>query len=298
MTTTSDSGGGAAAEEARGASLQHVLVISGTSGSGKSTAMHAVEDLGFFVIDNVPVSISSTVIDLCAQNPEVQSVALAIDAREGRFLEGVGATLDRLAERAPLRVLWLDAADDVLRERYRMTRRRHPLGDDLQQAVHRERELLKDVASRATDTLDTTRLSPHDLRAKVQSLVVPGDGQRFRILLQSFGFKHGGPRDTDHVLDVRFLPNPYWDETLRAFDGRSDEIRTFMADRPEVASYLAAVTPAMSTIAALSRDAARGDMTVGVGCTGGHHRSVFVVERLSESLAASGFVVEVRHRDL
>jgi len=278
--------------------LDRVWVLSGVSGSGKSTALRALEDLGLFCMDNVPVSLIESVVSLCEVNEEVSGIALGIDAREGRFLEDVGQALDHVSERAPTRVLWLDARDAILQRRYSLTGRRHPLGGDLKEAVALERRLLAELARRATDRIDTTNMSPHELRHAIRDLVEPGVTRRTRVHLQSFGYTRGAPVDASHLFDVRFLPNPFWEESLRHMSGKDPAIAEYMEKSADVIRYLDHLVPLVTDIVALTRKAGRGQISIAVGCTGGHHRSVYVIERLAKILAGDEVEVDVRHRDL
>lgn len=278
--------------------LDHVLVLSGVSGSGKTTAVHVLEDLGFFCMDNVPISLLESVVSLCADNDEIQKVSLVIDAREGSFLENVGQTLDRIKLGYSLSVLWLDAQNSVLLKRFQMTKRRHPLGDNLPTAIAEERQLLAEVTRRATVRIDTSHLSPHELSVEVRHLVAPEEGTGFRVKLISFGFRHGLPIDMDQILDVRFLPNPYWDESLRGMTGLDKRIQEFMEEKPELQAYLSVLEPFLEQAAKLASLAGKPFMSIGIGCTGGQHRSVYVVERIAQAIESQGTPVSIEHRNL
>jgi len=278
--------------------LQRVLVLSGVSGSGKTTAVHVLEDLGFFCMDNVPVSLLESVISLCADNEEIHNVSLVIDAREGSFLENVGKTLDVINQNYPLKIIWLDAQNDAVLKRFQMTKRRHPLGENVRNAIAEERQLLAEVAGRATDRVDTTHLSPHELSLEIRNLVAPDEGSGFRIRLCSFGFRHGVPIDVDQILDVRFLPNPYWNESLRHLNGLDEPIRKFMEEADEIGRYLTVAEPFIRQAADLASEAGKPFMSIAIGCTGGQHRSVYVTERIAEAMKASGISVSVEHRNL
>ena len=278
--------------------LDRVWVLSGVSGSGKSTALRAMEDLGLFCMDNVPVSLIESVVSLCEANDEVDAIALGIDAREGRFLEEVGQALDHVSERAPTRVMWIDARNEVLQRRYSLTGRRHPVGGNLKEAFAHERKLLAEVTSRATERIDTTNMSPHELRRVVHEIVEPGVVRRTKVHLQSFGYTRGAPVDASHVFDVRFLPNPFWEERLRHLSGRDPAIAEYMEAKPDVIRYLDHLLPLIADVVAFSRQAGRGQISIAVGCTGGHHRSVFIIEKLAKILESDKVEVDVRHRDL
>lgn len=278
--------------------INEVVVISGVSGSGRSTSLRALEDLGFFCMDNLPVSLVEQVCDLCARHDEIENMALVIDSREGPFLKGVGKMLDRLGQRTSLRVVWLDARDSVLIKRFKLTQRRHPLGIEPAEGIREERLLLAELAKRSTDRIDTSAMNPHELHAALQSLFKGDESNPFRVNLVSFGFKQGTPIDADHIWDVRALSNPYWDEDLRSFNGTHPKIQKFMADQNETTEFLSVAVPFIRKMIDLSVASGKLGLTLGVGCTGGMHRSVYIAERLAEILGHEDFEVVVRHRDL
>jgi len=277
--------------------VRQLVVVSGASGSGKSTALRSLEDLGFYCMDNVPAILIESVLSLCDGNEEIEDVAIGVDAREGPFLENVAAVLDLLGSRWPLRIVWLDAQDKVLANRFQMTGRSHPLGEDVFKAIAAERDLLDDVQSRATDRLDTSGMNPHDLKVAVQSLVATEKERNYTVRIRSFGFRHGIPTDVDHVFDVRFLPNPYWDEKLRDYSGCHPKIQEFMEKQPDVERYLGFVATFVRRILRLSRQAGKQYLSIGIGCTGGQHRSVYITEEMNKTLESDGYSVHISHRD-
>jgi UPF0042 nucleotide-binding protein len=278
--------------------IKEVVVISGASGSGRSTSLRALEDLGFFCMDNLPVSLVDQVCDLCNRHEEIENLALVIDSREGPFLKGVGEMLDRLGTRAALRVLWLDARDSVLLKRFNITQRRHPLGGDPAEGIREERALLTELSKRSTDRIDTSAMNPHELHAAVQSLFQSGQARPFRINIVSFGFKKGAPVDVDHLWDVRSLPNPYWNEDLRSLNGTHDKIRAFMDGQNETREFLNVAEPYIRKMVELAQASGKTSLNLGIGCTGGMHRSVFISETIAALVDDGVCEIRLRHRDL
>lgn len=293
---------------------KQVIVLSGLAGAGKSTAARALEDLGFFVVDNLPPALIEPLIRMTSGG-ERKKFAFVVDAREAGFLHEFPTTWARLAELAdqgtlaarPL-LLFLDCDDDVLVRRFQETRRRHPLdgSDDgssqigesgLYTAIAAERALLADVKSRADTIIDTRGLSVHDLKRLVSERF-GGDGSRLLVTLLSFGFKYGLPADLDLCFDARFLANPYFVEALRHQTGRDAAVRDYVFASPDAQTYLDKIVDLTDFL--VPRFAAEGKSyaTVAIGCTGGRHRSVSLVEAGVAALRARGIDVKARHRDV
>lgn len=275
-----------------------VVIVSGLAGAGKTTALHALEDLGFFCVDNLPLPLLDRFVDLCAASGEVDRVAVVADAREGEFLLGFEAAFGRLrAAGRELRVFFLDARDDVLIRRFSETRRRHPVGgEDLAEAIAHERELLRGLRGEADFVIDSTTLAPGDLNRAVQDAFGQG-ARRMPVALVSFGYKHGLPAEADLVLDVRLLRNPYFEPDLRAADGRDPRIRDFVLSSPEAGDLISRAQALLEFVLSRYEREGKPFLTVGIGCTGGKHRSVVVAEEIARRLGPS-FQTRVRHRDL
>lgn len=280
-----------------------LLVMTGMSGAGKSQAMDGLEDLGFFCIDNLPPLFLPQLADLYATALEQgRRVAVAMDARGEAMLGGVAGSLQTLAElEVPYRVVFLDAADDVLIRRFSETRRRHPLTDDanLSEQINRERQLLAEVRDLADIIIDTSFMRPADLKKRLAEVVTgSAAGAQMTVEVVSFGFKHGVPLDADLVMDVRFLPNPFYEEELRPQTGLDEAVRKFVLEQPETSPWLD------DTVAYLKRwlpayaASGRSRLSVAVGCTGGQHRSVALAEAIGAALAEIDPRITVRHRDL
>lgn len=280
--------------------MLELVIISGMSGSGKTTALRALEDLGFFCVDNLPVGLIPQFVELCASSWEVRRSALVVDVREGEFLRDLDHVVEELRRRTRLRVLFLECDDEVLRSRFRETRRRHPLAPegDLREAMQRERELLRSLRELADWVLDTSGLSPHRLRELVQRELSGAALPRTCLEILSFGYRWGVPPEADLVMDVRFLPNPYFRAGLRERDGRDREVQAYVLECPEGREFLRRLGELLGFLLPLYRREGKAYLTLAVGCTGGRHRSVAVAERLRRALNGEGYEVRVRHRDV
>jgi UPF0042 nucleotide-binding protein len=278
-----------------------VVFVSGLSGSGKTTVMAALEDLGFYSVDNLPAQLTRQFLDLCvAARPPIRRVALAIDARESAFLRAVPAVIGDLRRRElDVRVLFLDCATDVLVNRYRETRRVHPLspGGSVEEGIETERRLLAEIGELADLRLDTSELNVHELRETV-ARAMAGKGRGTVVNLVSFGFRHGVPRGADLMFDVRFLRNPHFHPTLRPKTGLDPEVAAYALDEERGAGLLARLRDLLQFLLPLYEGEGKAYLTVAVGCTGGRHRSVAVVEALAPDLRRGGREVNVSHRDV
>lgn len=278
----------------------HVVVVTGMSGAGRSTALHVLEDLGYFCVDNLPPSLVPSLLELLDDDPEIEHVGLGIDVRTRAFLEGASAAFDQLAAAGhEVELLFLDCADDVLVRRFSETRRPHSLGasSDLPTAIRMERERLAPLRARATQTLDTTRFSVHDLRRALVDRI--GRGQRgtgMAVRVVSFGFKYGLPVDADLVFDLRYLPNPHFVPALKPKTGLDADVAEYVLRAPETQELLGRIVPLLETTLPHYEREGKSYLTIAVGCTGGRHRSVAVAEELKKRLGV-GRDVAVTHRD-
>ena len=269
------------------------VVVSGLSGAGKSTVLRALEDSGFFTVDNLPPNLWNATYDLAATRGQAH-VAVCTDARTRAFLTELPGCWEALRVRGGVRLVYLEASDEVLLRRYNLTRRAHPLGEDsLMLDFRQERELLGGMRERADLVIDTTDLTARDLAERV--LGVLGSQTAFDLRLMSFGFKHAPPRDADLVLDVRGLPNPYYIDSLRDRAGTEEDVARHVFSEGD-AFYLS-LRNFVRDSATWARSAGRRSYNVAIGCTGGRHRSVAVAERLAGDLAELGARV-VDHRDI
>jgi len=278
-----------------------VVFIAGLSGSGKSTAMAALEDLGFYCIDNLPIPLIGQFMDLCGQsNPPVEQIALAVDTREAPCLRDFPDVVGRLrSEDAAIEVLFLDCSDEVIEKRYRETRRVHPLSPEgtVSEGVNLERELLVDTASLADHVIETTGLNVHELKARVIGHVL-GESRPTVISLVSFGFRYGTPPSVELLFDMRFLPNPYFESELRMLSGRERAVSDFVLQSERGQEFLERLRGFISYMLPLYDDEGKAYLTIGIGCTGGRHRSVAITEAVATWLSESGREVNVLHRDV
>jgi UPF0042 nucleotide-binding protein len=281
--------------------LSEYLVVTGMSGAGRSTAGATLEDLGWFVIDNMPSALISKVSELVdGTGSEMERVAFVV-GRGGGDLDDVLPAVDVLeAGRNRVRVLFLDASDDVLIRRFEGTRRRHPqAARGVVDSVADERLLLRGLRDRADLVIDTGELNTNQLRARLMEVFggeEPGSTMRTSIL--SFGFKHGVPLDVDLMFDCRFLPNPYWDESLRSHSGLEPPVRKYVLDRPETSKFLDKLDDLLTMLIPAYIREGKSYLTVAMGCTGGRHRSVVLAEELARRLRARGSAPVVIHRDI
>lgn len=277
-----------------------IVLVTGPSGAGRSTAINALEDLGFEVIDNLPLSLLPRLLD---GPPPSRPLALGLDVRNRDFgVDALIAAIDQLSAKVDVtaQVLYLDAAEEELVKRYSETRRRHPLapaGPPLA-GIAAERELLVPVRARADVLIETTGLSPHDLRAEVEQWFGVGEGRKLGVTLHSFSYKRGLPRGIDIVMDCRFLRNPHWDETLRARDGRDADVAAYVAADARYDAFFAQVKSLIDLLLPANKDEGKTHLSIGFGCTGGKHRSVMMVEGMASALAQDGWHVSKRHREL
>lgn len=271
---------------------KQIVVITGMSGSGKSTAIRALEDAGWFCIDNLPAPLLPKVTELSAPGGEDKKLAFVIDVREGRFLVDAPRILDE-ARRAGhhVEVLFLDSSDDALVRRYSETRRRHPLAGrgGVNEGIARERAALKDLREQAQHLLDTSAMTVHELKRQIQTRFGGETQGQLAVTLMSFGFKYGVPSQADLVLDVRFLPNPYFVPELKAFTGRDPKVAAFVLQRPETQEFLGKTIDLLKFLLPKYQREGKAYLTVAIGCTGGKHRSVAIASALAEQLRVQVF---------
>ncbi|MBT8458122.1 MAG: RNase adapter RapZ [Boseongicola sp.] len=277
-----------------------VVLVTGASGAGRSTAINALEDLGFEAIDNLPLSLVERLLD---GPPPSAPLALGIDVRNRDFSsDGMVALLDALSADPDIdaELLYLDCRTDVLIRRYSETRRRHPLApsESPDIGIAREMELLIPVRTRADRLIETSELTVHDLKAEIGEKFGTEASARLAISVESFSFKRGLPRGADMVMDVRFLANPHWEEGLRDLDGRTAEVQAFVAGDPRFKNFFARTVELTQSLLPAFKDEGKTSLTLAFGCTGGKHRSVALAEKTAKALAAAGWQVSTRHREL
>ncbi|MFY9587384.1 MAG: RNase adapter RapZ [Actinomycetota bacterium] len=281
--------------------LPDFTIITGLSGAGRSEAAKALEDLGYFVIDNLPPALIGKMAEL-AQRPgsSVQHIALVVDVRGRQFFSELTEALKELAQNGvDYRILFLTAGDDVLVRRFEATRRRHPLADRVIDGIQRERALLESMRAQADLVIDTNDLTVHDLRDRIVGTFSrqPRE-QRLQATVESFGYKFGIPMDADLVLDVRFLPNPHWVEELRPLPGTDQRIREYVMTRQATRDFLERFDEMLEVLIPGYLTEGKRYLTVAIGCTGGRHRSVVVAEEIADMLRRRGLPVAMEHRDI
>lgn len=279
------------------------IIITGLSGAGKSYAIKCFEDMGYFCVDNLPTTLIPTFADLCTQSLRtIRRIALGIDVREGEYLDHLIGILGKLRARGyPTEVLFLEASEEALVRRYHETRRRHPLAGEgtVLDGIRMERERLAHLREIADRVIDTSHITVHQLKEMlVESYGQPEARPGLSVALVSFGYKYGIPYDADLVLDCRFLPNPFFVEAFKTADGRQPEVREFIFGRQEGREFLERIRDLLGFLLPRYQKEGKAYLTVAVGCTGGRHRSVALVEELRPFLEAQGFPPTVTHRDV
>jgi UPF0042 nucleotide-binding protein len=280
-----------------------VLIISGLSGSGKSTAVRALEDEGFFCLDNLPVTLVPTFIELVENSKDrVRDVALVMDIRGRDFLKGYEKVIQEIGEAGnSVEIFFLDATDDVLIRRFSETRRRHPALENgsVSEGIRFEREQLAGLRRLATTIIDTSELNVHQLKELVITHIKGEQGAReMTVHLQSFGYRFGIPLEADLVIDVRFLPNPHFIPELKAFSGLDTKVKSFVLDKPETAVFLEKFLDMLEFLIPSYRREGKSYLTISIGCTGGRHRSVVIAEAVRDFIAGENVNLKVTHRDM
>lgn len=282
------------------------VIITGMSGAGRTEAMHAFEDLGYFCIDNLPSALIGQTVELFRHEREAEGtrgLAIVCDARSGSYFGQLDDELDKLRTQGiDPHIVFLDADDEKLVARYKSSRRRHPMckeGETIAQGIQAERSLLFRLRERASFVLNTTDMLPQKLRDAIRAEFGDGNERRgLSVTVYSFGFKHGAPVDADVVIDVRFLPNPYYDPELRGLTGLDAPVRDFVMFRQETDEFMTKWKALLDTIMPGYVSEGKQQLAIGVGCTGGQHRSVAIAEATGDYLKGAGYRVSVAHRDL
>ncbi|OPY84887.1 MAG: glmZ(sRNA)-inactivating NTPase [Smithella sp. PtaU1.Bin162] len=280
-----------------------VVIITGLSGSGKSTALRALEDIGFFCVDNLPVVLLPKFLAITAQSsPEIKRVALVMDLREKGFLEKYQRIFSLIKEKGyKIEILFLDSTDDSLLHRFSETRRAHPLSEkgSVMDGIKLEREKLCSLKEMADHVIDTTSTNVHQLKDIVQRSFLPSSGSKKVIVnVISFGYRYGLPADADIVFDVRFLPNPYFVKELKEFDGQSDAVRKFVLNDEKSKTFLLKFFDLMTFSIPLYDKEGKVRLNIALGCTGGKHRSVVIANQLAAYFSEKKYIVNVTHRDI
>ncbi len=279
-----------------------LVIITGMSGSGKGSVLRALEDVGYYAVDNLPAELISTFADLIGDSASGKRAALVIDVREGDGLKKFPAIYGALRGVRNVRLLFMEAGDETIVRRFSETRRPHPLSDGEQpvsESIRREREALAPVRELADLIVDTSKFNVHELRDFIkQKFGVEGEEARILVYVTSFGFRHGLPPDCDLVFDVRFLPNPHYVPKLRPLTGLNPSVAKYVRSFPQTGEFLERITQLLLYLLPHYIHEGKSYLTVGFGCTGGHHRSVMMADQMQKNLAKAGYQVKATHRDI
>ena len=279
-----------------------LVVITGLSGSGKATILKAFEDMGYYAVDNLPVSLMPAFADLVRRSAEIERAALVVDIREGEKINALPRQLRQLRRSLQTNVLFLEATDEALLRRFSETRRPHPLGGrstTVKASIAAERRRLKPIRAMADRVIDTTKFNVHELRAHITQLFRrEQDGKNILISCVSFGFKGGVPEDADLIFDVRFLPNPHFIDKFRPKTGKDKPVAEYIRSFPQTREFLGRISDLLIYLLPHYIREGKSYLTIGVGCTGGRHRSVMIAEELQKRLAAASYRAKVQHRDI
>lgn len=278
-----------------------LVIITGMSGAGKTVAVQSFEDLGYYCIDNMPPSLLPTFWDLVKESGKITKIALVIDLRSRDFfdeLTGVISTMDN-TQLITTKILFLEADDTALVSRYKETRRNHPLatGGRVFEGIQLEREMLRDLRSRAQIIINTSSLTPRQLREQLITTFSAENQETFHVQVMSFGFKYGAPIDADVVMDVRFLPNPHYIDHLRPQTGLDQEVYDYVMKQPETQAFYSKFIDLIELCLPGYKKEGKSSVVIGIGCTGGQHRSIALAERIGKHLQNSGYATKISHRD-
>ena len=276
-----------------------VLIITGLSGSGKTVALRAVEDLDFFCVDNLPVSLISTLIGKISEQSDTRNIAISVDIREKEFLSEIDRVLHSLRSQYQFEIIFLEAESDVLLRRFKETRRPHPLGGEIQDAVASEQKILAPLKENADRIIDTSSLSPHQLRKLVASIYTTTKVQKdLSVSLLSFGFKYGISQNIDLLFDVRFLPNPHFMPALKDLNGTDRKVADFVLQHAETKKFIRKVTDLLNFLIPFYIKEGKSYLSIAFGCTGGKHRSPAITEEIAKLIRHENIDLNVIHRDI
>jgi len=280
-----------------------VVIITGLSGSGKSTVLKAMEDIGFFCVDNLPIVLLPKFLEIRSDAAsEISKIALVMDLRERTFIEKYVQVISRLKRKGyRIEILFLEASDEVLLQRFSVTRRSHPLSEDrtIPESIQLERETLSSLKDMASDVIDTSLSNVHQLKDIIyQRYHTALEGKRITINLISFGYKYGLPHDADIVMDVRFIPNPYFVKDLKEYDGNDPQVEEYVLQWKETRAFLEELYRLSSLLTPLYEKEGKAYLNIAMGCTGGRHRSVVIANQLKKHFSERGFRININHRDI
>ncbi|HIZ70469.1 MAG TPA: RNase adapter RapZ [Candidatus Atopostipes pullistercoris] len=283
------------------ANKMELVIITGMSGAGKTVAVQSFEDMGYYCIDNMPPNLIPTFLKLIQGVHKFDKLALVMDLRSQLFFQEIYDAIEYVEDKTAIesRILFLDATDEELVSRYKETRRSHPLAKQgrIIDGIREERNFLNEIRLRAGECIDTTHTTPRELRQQLMDKFGEKESEPFHVELVSFGFKNGLPIDADIVMDVRFLPNPYYEEDLRELRGTDEEVYDFVMRQPETEDFYNLFMDLINYTLPGYRREGKSSLTIAIGCTGGHHRSVALIERMAKQIEAIGYPVNITHRD-
>lgn len=279
-----------------------IVIVTGMSGAGKSTALKVLEDAGYYCVDNMPVPLVEKFVDLAVSgNAGIKNIALGVDVRNGQAFEGFSEVLDAIEEKAKIEILFLDSADNILVKRYKETRRAHPLApsDRVDKGIALEREELEFIKKKADYILDTSSLLTRELKQEIERIFVDNEEyNNLYITVLSFGFKYGIPSDSDLVFDVRFLPNPYYIDELKPLTGNDKPIQDFVMSSPQAVEFIDKLDDMLNFLIPNYVLEGKNSLVISIGCTGGKHRSVTLANKIYERLKERKYAVKIEHRDI
>ncbi|MCC7155401.1 MAG: RNase adapter RapZ [Bryobacterales bacterium] len=282
-------------------SAPELVIITGLSGSGKGTVLKALEDIGYYSVDNMPLDLLRKFAELTKDSPNIRRAALVVDIREGGQLKEFPALYGQIRQKIRTRMVFLDTDDRTLVRRYSETRRPHPLGrsKNLMASVRAERRQLRSIRELADHVINTSELNVHELRRRIIDTFEPPKNEgKLRVYVMSFGFRHGVPQESDLVFDVRFLPNPNYVPSLKKLTGRSRAVARFVAGFPQTQQFLSRVSDLLTFLLPYYTQEGKTYLTISIGCTGGRHRSVMMAEEIYGRLKKAGYAVKLNHRDI
>lgn len=276
-----------------------ILVITGYSGAGKSVALDVVEDLGYFSMDNLPPSLLEKFIDLAIESPKIHKVAVVMDTRGGVFFSNLPQAIEKAKDKKiKVSILFLSASEDVIVARYKERRRPHPLGDSIVEGYRKERQELENIKNQADIVIDTSNLSTNQFKQRLTQELASKDQAKLRVTINSFGFKYGILQDADIIFDVRFLPNPYYIPELKKLNGLNKETQDFVLSKDQSQEFLDRLYDLFVFLIPHYIEEGKRQLVIGLGCTGGFHRSVAMTEALAKRLEKLDLLIQTRHRDM
>lgn len=284
--------------ENKKSALPLIVIITGLSGSGKTVALRALEDSGFFCVDNLPITLIDSFVSIVTRNTDLKKIGIGIDIREKGFLSGINRVLKRLQDKYSVQIIFLEAEKDVLIRRFKETRRPHPLSGDIEEAIKIEKEQLSILKDAAYRIIDTSSFTPHQLRALIISLYRIKRGKALTVILISFGFKFGTPQNIDLLFDARFLPNPNFVPEFKTLKGTDKRVSDYVFKHSTSKEFMNRLSNFIDFLIPLYIKEGRPFLTIGVGCTGGNHRSPAIVEELYNSLKKHPVDLNIIHRDI